>query len=89
MPYLVVAQWRRLDRYRRRVVVPLVRRDAVGPTEPGLNPIIRVGDEELVLHPLDLATVPVDRLGDPVGSLREEGDRIIAAIDLALLRAWG
>lgn len=34
IPYVVVVQSRRLDSYRRRLVVPLVLAGAVGPVDP-------------------------------------------------------
>lgn len=88
IPFVVVVQSRRLDAYRRRVVVPLVATSAVGAVEPNLNPRFVVEDVEVVLHPLEIVSIPVERLGERVGSLVAEGDRIIAAIDVVISRAW-
>jgi toxin CcdB len=89
VPFVVVVQSRRLDQYSRRIVIPLVARSFVSSTEPNLNPIFEVDGREVVLHPLEIVSVAKDRLGERVGSLEHEGDRIIAAIDLVISRAWG
>lgn len=73
----------------RRVVVPLVHRSEVTVAEPTLNPVFRVEGVEVVLHPLDMVSVPTSQLGERVGTLRAEADRIIAAIDVLITRAWG
>ena len=55
IPFVVVVQSSQFDRYRRRVVVPLVRADTVPAVElAGLNPTFRIRNMRLVLHPLDL-----------------------------------
>jgi hypothetical protein len=36
-----------------------------------------------------MVSVPVTHLGEPVASLRGEADRIIAAIDVVISRAFG
>lgn len=58
-------------------------------TEPNLNPRFQVEQLDVVLHPLQMASVAADRLGARVASLSDHGDRIIAAIDLVISRAWG
>lgn len=88
IPFVVVVQSQRLDAYARRVVVPLVRGGAVSALEPSLNPAFRVDGIDVVLHPLEMVSVAVERLGEPVASLASEGDRIIAAIDVVISRAW-
>lgn len=76
------------DDYRRRVVVPLVRKAITGGSESTLNPTFLVDGQEVVLHPLELVSIPVERLGEHVGSLASEADRIIAAIDVVISRGW-
>jgi toxin CcdB len=90
IPYVVVVQSALFDDYGRRVVVPLVRTSAVGAiANPRFNPIFKIGKTSVVLHPLEMVSVALDRLGEPVGSLAEEGNRIIGALDELLSRAWG
>ena len=89
VPLVVVVQSRRLDTYGRRLVVPLVLRSEVSALAPGLNPVFRVDGLEVVLHPLDMVSVPVSQLGERVGSLQGDADRVITAIDVVISRAWG
>ena len=88
IPFVVIVQSQRLDGYRRRVVIPLVLASAVPAVEPNLNPGFRVDGADVVLHPLEMVSVAVERLGERVGTLIGEGDRIIAAIDIVISRAW-
>lgn len=65
-----------------RVVMPLVRRSAGKPPDHPLTPHLRVVGEDVFANPLDLATVPVVRLGTVLGILPErEQDAIIRALD--------
>jgi toxin CcdB len=89
IPFVVVVQSTQFDDYRRRVVVPLVRASILGGTElPHFNPTFKVRATAVVLHPLEIVSVPSDKLGPKVGSLSAEGERIIAALDELLSRAW-
>ncbi len=93
IPFVVVIQSAQFDRYRRRVVVPLVLRSAlpVGAQVAGtrMNPVFALEGSELVLHPLDTVSVAIDELGPPVGSLAEHGQQITDAMDELLTRSWG
>lgn len=62
IPYVVVVQSRRFDVSRRRVVIPLVLRSAAPTADPQLNPAFDVEGNAVVLHPLDMVSVAVDRL---------------------------
>jgi toxin CcdB len=42
----------------------------------------------VVLHPLEIISIPVDQLGELVGSLGDDSQLIIAALDELLTRAW-
>lgn len=89
IPYVVVVQSAQFDSYRRRVVVPLVRAGTLGATPfAAFNPTFRFGGMKVVLHPLEMVSVPLDRLGPAVGSLAGEGQTIIAALDELFSRAW-
>ena len=92
-PFVVLVQSAQFDRYRRRVVVPLVRRSALPAHMPRagshMNPLLRILDIELVLYPLDMVSVAVDQLGEHVGSLAEQGQTITDALDELLTLSWG
>lgn len=89
IPFVVVVQSAQFDDYRRRVVVPLVRASHLGPAPfPAFNPSFRMGGMKVLLHPLEMVSVPVDLLGAPVGSLANEGQAITGALDELFSRAW-
>jgi toxin CcdB len=89
IPFIVVVQSAQFESYRRRVVVPLVRAAAIGKISyASFNPTFKIRGIPVVLHPLEMVSVPVDQLGDVVGSLRDESQLIVAALDELLSRAW-
>jgi len=90
IPFVVVAQSRLFDSYRRRVVIPLVRKAEVSEIpNPRLNPTFRIKGVAVVLHPMEIVSVANEHLGERVGSLAEDGDAIIAALDELFTRAFG
>ena len=93
IPFVVVVQSAQFDRYRRRVVVPLVRRSALPGNTPTagsrMNPVFRVLNSDVVLHPLDTVSVALEDLGARAGSLAEHGQAITDALDELLTRSWG
>lgn len=93
IPFVVLVQSAQFDGYRRRVVVPLVRRNMLPANTPTvgrrMNPTFEIDGIEVVLHPLDLVSVAVEQLGAHVGSLAEHGQTITDALDELLTRSWG
>ena len=89
IPLLVTVQSRRFDALKRRVVVPLVLRARAIVVEERLTPTFEIDGTAVVLYPLEIFSIALDQLGPKSGSLASEGDRIIAAIDLVISRAWG
>ena len=93
IPFVVVVQSAQFDGYRRRVVVPLVKRNVLPRNTPTvgarMNPLFVVEGVRVVLHPLDMVSVAVDQLGARVGSLAEQGQSIADALDELLTRSWG
>ena len=53
-----------------------------------LNPVFTVKGIKVVLHPLEMVSVATEQLGEKVATLAAEGDRIVAAMDELLTRAW-
>ena len=88
IPFVVIVQSSLYDNYRRRVVVPLVVKSSIGKvTNPRFNPTFRIKGQSVVLHPLEIVSVALENLGELVDSLKEGGDKIIAALD-ELLTRW-
>ena len=89
IPFVVIVQSSLYNDYRRRVVVPLVRKELLGSiADPSFNPTFTIESLDVVLHPLEIVSIPTGQLGIWVGSLSEAGDQIIRAIDQLLSRAW-
>ena len=91
IPFVVVVQSSLFDKYRRRVVVPLVRLSSLNNVDAlsgSLNPVFGIDGVEVMLHPLEVVSVAIDQLGEKVANLAEDGDRILAAMDELLTRAW-
>jgi toxin CcdB len=89
IPFVVMVQSAQFDNYRRRVVVPLVRATAIGKVSyAGFNPTFKIRGTSVVLHPLEIVSIPVDQLGEMVGSLSDDSQLIVAALDELLTRAW-
>jgi toxin CcdB len=90
IPFVVIVQSGLFDGYRRRVVIPLVRKVEIDQIpNPRLNPTFKVKDVAVVLHPLEIVSAANENLGERVGSLALEGDTIIAALDELITRAFG
>jgi toxin CcdB len=90
IPFVVLVQSSLFDAYRRRVVVPLVRKSTLGAiSNPRFNPGFRIAGVNVVLHPLEIVSIPTAQLGKHVGSLAEDGVRITDALDELLTRSWG
>jgi toxin CcdB len=82
IPFVVIVQSAQFDDYRRRVVVPLVRSTAVGKVSyAAFNPTFKIRGTSVVLHPLEIVSIPVDKLGALVGSLSDQSQLIVAALD--------
>jgi toxin CcdB len=88
IPFVVIVQSTLHDDYRRRVVAPLVNKSSLGKvTNRHFNPTFRVKGQSVVLNSLEIVSVAKENLGKQVGSLEEEGDKIIAALE-ELLTRW-
>ena len=89
IPFVVVVQSSQFNDYRRRVVVPLVRRSALGKVSHArLNPTFKIRGTPVVLHPLEIVSIPTDQLGELVHSLSGESQKIGAALDELLTQDW-
>ena len=93
IPFVVIVQSSQFDRYRRRVVVPLMRRSvlSISASTVGsrMNPVFKVQSIEVVLNPLEMASVATENLGAKVGTLTQHRDKIVDALDEMLTCSWG
>jgi toxin CcdB len=93
IPYVVIVQSTLFEGYKRRVVVPLLRRSALPKPSPTagnrMNPVFRIEKIDVMLHPLDMVSVAVEQLGERVTSLADHGQAIADALDELLTRSWG
>ncbi|WP_369926915.1 CcdB family protein [Xanthomonas sp. NCPPB 2632] len=81
-PFVVAVQCNAFKASHRRLVVPLVRATEFGRVENArFNPTFNIQGIAVVLQPLGLVNVPRADLGEPLTSLTDEADRIIAALD--------
>lgn len=89
VPFVVIVQSAAYDSTPRRVVVPLARTTAYGaPSYARLTPRFVIDGVSVVLRPFELVSIPADKLGKRVGTLREHGTRIIDAIDELITGAY-
>ncbi len=66
----------------------MVNKSSLGKViNPRFNPTFRIKGQSVVLHPLEMVSVAKENLGEQVGSLEEDGDKIIVALD-ELLTRW-
>lgn len=90
IPFVVVVQSALFDDFKRCVVVPLVRKAALGRIgHATFNPTFRIAGTAVVLHPLEIVSVPLNALGEKVASLADDGMEITNALDQLLTRSWG
>lgn len=93
IPYVVVVQSAAFDRHARRLVIPLLVADGIGAKikvpYSDATPIVVVNDQELLLNPFEMASVPTDKLGPKIGSLASSESAIITALDEVFSRAYG
>ncbi len=89
-PFLIVVQSSLLNRWERRVVVPVSPVDPQGLVlDPLLNPVLPIDGLHCVVVAQEIGNVPVDALGEVIANLREEAETIIGAIDWALSQGFG
>ncbi|MCR9180634.1 MAG: CcdB family protein [Erythrobacteraceae bacterium] len=64
-----------------RVVAPLIPEDKAPPPARHLNPVFELRGERFVLLAQMLSAVEVRELGDLVGTLEGESERVLGALD--------
>jgi len=65
-----------------RVMVLLVKPAHFGPRMRGLNPLLTVNGDSVVMSPTEIGSIASRRLGEPVANLSPHRQEITAALDL-------
>ncbi len=81
IPYLLDVQSDLLDALATRVVVPLIRMEAMGKPARHLNPCFEIDGQKVFMSTPELAGIALHHLGARAGSLAQHRDEIIAALD--------
>lgn len=92
IPYVVVIQSSVFDDRKNRIVIPLwslkKAREASDLPETKVNPIFTIEGVQVILHTLQIVSVPLDSLGKKVDSLASEGTTITDALDQVFSQAY-
>ncbi|HHZ22443.1 TPA: plasmid maintenance protein CcdB [Xanthomonas vasicola pv. zeae] len=89
IPYVVVVQSKIFDASPRRFVIPLVRKSKHSPTPSRFTPELTVAGHSVILQPLEMTSVPLAVLNKPAGTLKDQGQIIIDALDELFTRSFG
>lgn len=92
IPYVVIVQSSIFDDRRSRIVIPLwslkKAKEETGLPESKVNPIFTIEGVQVVLHTLQIVSVPLEALGQKVDSLASEGTIITDALDEVFSQAY-
>jgi toxin CcdB len=80
-PFLLDVQNSFIDHLQSRVVVPLRKAAAFGPTMRDLNPLFTISGQSVVLDTAALAAFPASGLKKSVINLSTQSEDIVAALD--------
>ena len=86
-PFLVIVQSGLLRRWDRRVVIPMAVGVTIDP-DPQLTPAFEVDGMQAYLLAREVGNVPIAALGELVGNLDREADRIVNALDMVFSRGF-
>ncbi len=86
IPWLLELQSNAFEASGFRIAAPLVRIVDVRRFDTRLNPEFEIAGERFALLPLDLVSIPVRELRGSGSNLDDDGDRIVAALDLVFGR---
>ncbi|MHC1745186.1 MAG: CcdB family protein [Syntrophobacteraceae bacterium] len=81
IPYLLNVQADLLDTLATRAVVPLIAASAMGKAIKHLNPQFTIRNATVFMSTAELAGIPVQSMGEKVGTLKDQRHEITAALD--------
>jgi toxin CcdB len=82
--YLLNIQTDLLNDLNTRVVVPLLPADEAPKPARHLNPIFKIGDDDVIMVTQFIATIPISALPIPVSNVGHRSGEIIAALDMLI-----
>lgn len=85
-PYLLEVQSDIFEDSSRAVYVPLVLAKFLTKPDRTFNPKFSVSGIEVRMFPLDIASAPRTVVGPNVTSVKDESDKVVAALDLLFAR---
>ena len=80
-PYFMDVQNDFINGLATRVVIPLRREAAFGPRPRNLNPLLKFGNDAVVLDTAALGAVPLAELRKPIGEMRHARAEVQEALD--------
>ncbi|MFP7055168.1 CcdB family protein, partial [Xanthomonas hortorum] len=66
-----------------------VRKSTHSPTPSRFTPELTVAGQPVILQPLEMTSVPLAVLSKPAGTLKDQGQTIIDALDELFTRSFG
>ena len=81
---VVIVQNDLLDEFKVRVVIPLFPSQHYGDGAGSLNPELSIDGDRYVLMTEYIASLTIPELGERVGNISRERDRIVRAVDTLL-----
>jgi toxin CcdB len=85
-PFLLEVQSDIFEDSNRAVYVPLVLAKSLKKPDKTFNPKFSVSGHDVRLFPLDIASAPRTAVGATVASIKNESDRVVAALNLLFAR---
>ena len=84
IPFFVCIQSDFIEPTRSRVVIPLRRPETIGPQAARLNPLFTIKGTRVMLMTQEITHLPITLLGQPIDTLANQRDDIIAAVDMLI-----
>jgi len=85
-PFLMEVQSDVFESSTRSIYVPLVLSHTLNDPDNTLNFVFTIDDRNVRFFPLDIASAPRNVVGKKLGSLKQESDKVVAALDLLFAR---
>jgi toxin CcdB len=92
IPFVVIVQSSQFEASKRRLIAPLVSKkfmpSGLLKVRSKINPEFVIKGQAVVLHPLEMSSIPTHQLGEWVATLEDSGLEITDALDELFTRSW-